>query len=344
MTTPERRREARSASLIFHAALVRFGIDTVDDTLDSWQEVTPTPNQVQSTAVRWLQRIIDVVLGRRSRARDMAFAYYRYHRALHTGYTLPPLGDEPEGLAAPLSALRDDFFSQVEDLSPGLLDEDGTLNDSDGVEVTGPPSTDEESVLLEEVEGLDDERADLDERAEQEAEVGLFAPVLGLQRKLRELDDEQPAAEVDAEREEAFDQAGAQAAAAAERVALSAARDDLMAATRRDPRVIGYARVSGTGSPCGWCAMLISRGAVYRSAASATAASSKAANRSEGETFHPNCKCFGEPVYSQEQYDEDDRFDLNRELQALWPQVTKRLKGKAALNAWRTYIRNRNKA
>jgi hypothetical protein len=105
---------------------------------------------------------------------------------------------------------------------------------------------------------------------------------------------------------------------------------------QRDKRAIGYIRLSRTGTPCGWCAMLISRGPVYRSQNSAEYA--------DGDKYHDNCHCYAEPVFSREQYNGSSTYELNRRYEELWPKVTRGLSGKAAVSAWRRFIRQEQKA
>jgi hypothetical protein len=112
---------------------------------------------------------------------------------------------------------------------------------------------------------------------------------------------------------------------------MDGARGQVWSLAQRDPRVIGYVRLSRSGTPCGWCAMLISRGPVYKS--------QRTAEYADGDKYHDNCHCYAEPVYGREQYGDSALYALNRRYEQLWPQVTKGLRGKAALSAWRRFIR-----
>jgi len=350
MATAEELRRAREASLIFQAALVAYGIDTVADSYELWDDVQPVPRAVQSSGVRWFQRIMDATLFRHRRARSVALAYYRYHRALLTGSTIQPDPFAPTGADESrgnptLANLRDEFYDSIEGLVPDLLNEDRELVNQDTGEVTTEaPADNDQPIQVDALPEFDDILQDLEGRAESEAEGELLnTGLLNLEALIREVDDSLPAAEVDEIRESAHAQAGARQSAAAERVALSGARDLVTEVAKVDPKVIGYVRVSSTGTPCGWCAMLISRGAVYRSSESAGRSRTKLqAERDEGDTFHPNCKCYVEPIYAPEQYDSDDRFDLNRQLLEDWKRVTKNVSGKKVLPAWRRFIRARN--
>ena len=68
---------------------------------------------------------------------------------------------------------------------------------------------------------------------------------------------------------------------------MNASRDTIMGNTDHDPQSVGWMRV---GRPeCGWCAMLISRGAVYRTRSTADFAA------------HDNCKCSCCPAWDRDQ-------------------------------------------
>lgn len=82
--------------------------------------------------------------------------------------------------------------------------------------------------------------------------------------------------------------------------------------------------------------MLISRGAVYRS--------EKSALYAEGDLYHDNCHCYAQPIFTREQYKNSQSYELNRRYSELWPKVTKGLTGKAAVSAWRRFIRQEQKA
>ena len=85
----------------------------------------------------------------------------------------------------------------------------------------------------------------------------------------------------------AVDIARADSAGEAMRHALAGGRDRITAAVRSDPAIIGVQRVT-SASPCHFCAMLASRGPVYRSEATAA--------------FRPHsrCGCQPEPVYTRD--------------------------------------------
>lgn len=89
--------------------------------------------------------------------------------------------------------------------------------------------------------------------------------------------------------EEAMTTATVRTLGAGKRLALQGGRDVIMDAVQRDPAVKGVARVTD-GDPCYFCAMLASRGAIYRSEETAAF------------DAHDDCGCEPEPVYSRSDY------------------------------------------
>lgn len=353
MTTPARQAEADRAAVAFQAALTQIGAGTVAEALALWEDV-PAASRA-STAASWLRRAITLVMGRRRQSRDLARAYYRLARALRTGTTVAdPYHPEPTYIT--LDVLRDEFNALTggaERPQEGRTDSAPTEEtDSASSAATGQAGEADEAVLdeaalaeeeeldrilVEEIEGLREAEERIEREAEEELRTVLEA--LGpnnLQKKLDKIDGARSADEVDELREEAHREAGARQAAAAERVAMNGGRSTVWNHIQRDRRAIGYIRLSRTGTPCGWCAMLISRGPVYRSANSAEYA--------DGDRYHDNCHCYAEPVFSREQYNSSSAYELNRRYEELWPKVTSGLSGKAAVSAWRRFIRQEQKA
>ena len=329
MTTKARQAEADQASIAFHVALTRIGFGTIEEALALWTDVNPA--KIAPTSGRWLDRAVTLVLSRRRWSRDLAFAYYRLARALRTGATIkdPYLPNEPRPT---LTSLRENFASAVDDVSrvSGTAPNQ-PLDSIAGGPTLSPSDSENDRLLIEELKQLREEEVRLEKAAEEETRIALEA--LGpanLESKLTDTSPTLSASEMDAIREAAHQEAGARQAAAAERLVLDGGRGALWTYANQDQRVLGYARVSATGTPCGWCAMLISRGAVYRSKASAT--------YSDGDKYHDNCHCFAEPIFTAQQY-ESEKFALNRKYQAEWPAVTKGFGGKDAVSLWRKYIR-----
>ncbi len=319
MSTASRAKEAEQATIAYQIALTKIGAAVIAEALNLWNRDMPI-NGAKYAAGAWMTKVTVLIQRRRDQARQLARAYYRLERALRTGYTVTS-GPRDKATSIGLNDLRTEF------------------RDLAGPEAPSPVAVDNPEVPVERLPEMD-----LDvKRQERDAvqEIRTVASALGpanLERKLDELDTEKPAAEVDEARQQAHEEAGARQAAAAERIALNGARSELWSATSRDKRAIGYIRLSRTGTPCGWCAMLISRGPVYKSKRTA-----ETAVYGDGDLYHDNCHCYAVPVYSRTEYQTSDLYALNREYQELWPEVTKGLGGAAALSAWRRYIRSTQK-
>ncbi|WP_367135802.1 hypothetical protein [Saccharothrix sp. HUAS TT1] len=328
--------------------MTQLGVATIQDALKLWASVPPARTTALSAA--WLARAVRQVLTRRRQSRDLAMAYYRLARALHTGTTIAdPRRPNPPYVT--LSMLRAEFAELASPEAPqeGVVEPAGTTSrptperpaesepgpesrPSDTPAETPAEPPEDDRIPVETIDGLDRELERLEREAEAEARLVLEALGLdNLDSKLNEIDEELPASEVDVLRAEAHRKAGARQAAAAERVAMNGARSTTWSTGQRDRRVLGYVRLSRTGTPCGWCAMLISRGAVYRSEKSATYA--------DGDKYHDGCHCYAELIYSDEQFDNSALTELNRKYAVEWPRVTRGLSGKAAVSAWRRFIR-----
>ena len=327
MTTKAKLAEADRASIAFHIALTRIGFGTIEEAMALWTDVNPA--KVAPTSGRWLNRAVTLVMSRRQWSRDLAFSYYRLVRALQTGATIKD-PYHPDETHPTLTSLRREFATAVDEVAR-VSGPTSTQGSAKAPQVAVPDENDR--LLVEELKQLREEDLRLEKAAEEEARIDLEA--LGpasLESRLKDLDPNASAKEMDAAREAAHQEAGARQAAAAERMALNGGRGALWSYSQQDSRVLGYVRISRTGTPCGWCAMLISRGVIfYKSEASATFTS-------DGDLYHDNCHCYAEPVFTMQQY-ASEKFALNRKYSAEWPTVTKGLSGKAALSAWRKYIR-----
>lgn len=104
--------------------------------------------------------------------------------------------------------------------------------------------------------------------------------------------------------------------AAGKRIMLDGGRQMLVEASRQDPNVQGWARLSD-GSPCGFCAMLVSRGPVYGQGTVSFRA-------------HDGCGCGVRLVYRQ---DKDNGWSPQAgDLEALWERFPNAAEFRAALS------------
>ncbi|WP_353707287.1 hypothetical protein ABRQ22_14950 [Cellulosimicrobium sp. ES-005] len=344
--------EAEQASVAFQAALTRIGVATIAEALSLWQRVNPA--KAAATANAWLDDAVEMILSRRGQSRELAIAYYRLVRALRTGRTVPSPYD-PKPTSVTIGQLRAEFAELVDSTRPReritvapprtSREEPRRPLQVDPEDAPYEPARSgaDEDVPIETLDGSADlarEVAEMEREWERELalvedEIRIDLEALGpasLQQAVDQLDGEAPADEVDTKRDKAHGQAGARQAAAAERIVMDGGRGELYARARRDRRAVGFIRLSRSGTPCGWCAMLISRGPVYFSRASAE-------HSADGDKYHDNCHCYAEPVWSVRDYRDSERYALNRQYEKEWPEVTKGLSGKAAVSAWRRHIR-----
>lgn len=126
----------------------------------------------------------------------------------------------------------------------------------------------------------------------------------------------------------------AYAAGVAQQATVGGARTMVEASGSADKGLRGWVRVSGSGRPCAFCAMLLSRGAVYKSKQTATTAKKPRADGTTG--YHPNCKCYSLPVFANTDL-KSSKFALNRELHDVWHGEFsgKGLKGR---EGWRSFF------
>lgn len=335
--------------------MVQLGAMAAAEVLEEWQSVIPTSTRIEATGASFFEAALGLVRLRRHQVQAIVIPFMRLYRALATGSTFQPIFDaEPETIQ--LSKLRADFVDAVTRYAPEAL-ESGVVHDhhpNDGLDqetvVSNPDDSpfepydieryrDElDDILTEEIERLE-EILDAEERraeAEAEAVINNLGPEL-LKERLAKLEDEETtsARVVDDLQEEEHGKVGIAVSAHAERMVQNGGRFALTEVGKADPRVIGFVRVhfpEKDPQPCGFCALLISKGLKYAPYTSEYAARLEG---SQFDEFHPRCHCEAIPVYSQEEYDNDSRFDINRELWQLYKDEFQ------DMTQWRRLMRSR---
>jgi len=96
----------------------------------------------------------------------------------------------------------------------------------------------------------------------------------------------------------------------ATRNALDGGRDTIFRSVAADRRAVGYARLTGA-TPCAFCAILASRGPVYKTERSA-------AVRADGRKYHDHCQCQPVAVYDRDDWPGADR---SQEFREMWDQM-----------------------
>lgn len=115
------------------------------------------------------------------------------------------------------------------------------------------------------------------------------------------------------------------ASGAVGRLALDGGRSTLLRSVAGDGRAQGWSRVTD-GKPCAFCAMVASRGPVYRSESNASFRS------------HDHCGCSVQPMYDPDQ----GWPGRAREFKTLWTESTKDLqRGEEPLQAFRRALQAR---
>ena len=332
MTTPEREREAHALAAIYLYAANALSVDAATDAQRLGLQMTT--RNAATTGPRFLSTVVASTMGSRSLGLSLAVAFLRLFRALMTGFTFNPPGEQAPA-RVDVRQLRSRFYD---------LANEATRRSNRAILGTPPPtpipSTVREGI---QVEALDQETereiAELDELHERQMTdlYQTLGPNL-LEKKAQDLDTTLPADEVDERRDAEERTVRSRLASAGGWAARTGGRGILKLLGEKDSRQLGFARVSQTGTPCGFCAMLISRGPVYKSERSATLANG-AARYEDQNKYHLNCRCEAVPVYTDAQFNDHPIFDLNRRYMELWPEVTRGTSGKQALAVWRKYIR-----
>lgn len=118
----------------------------------------------------------------------------------------------------------------------------------------------------------------------------------------------------------------------ADKLVLDVGRDTITDSVADDPKATGFAR-SGRPNCCAFCAMLISRGAVYKSARSATIAEF---GPRAGKSYHDHCHCKVSPFWDPAHVPTAQETELG----ALWRDevAAKGYQGPDALNAFRRVL------
>lgn len=341
--------EARRLTEQHRLGQARIAAEAARATLEGWRQVSPT--NLEETAGTWLAATVRAQRGFRGRSRRLSAVYNRLLRAIRIGRALPPLPGEPPidvSTGYSMGRMREEFASASGQPQPPAADDAVTVEVDDDF---AWPEPDEEA---------DDRRAtvSLAVTGPVRAERGLvqMQDVQTTEGGRGRLDDPSFLAELNG----LMQNAGALAAGAADRDAQMGGRDLLEAVSRADRAVIGWARVTAP-NPCAFCALLASRGAVYRSEWTATfrgaLGRTGSVDRPAGweswtpeqlarweagrgiQRFHDNCHCTIVPIYSREDW-------LPEESQAfreLYEEATRGLGGAEARRAFAAAIEARRR-
>jgi hypothetical protein len=132
---------------------------------------------------------------------------------------------------------------------------------------------------------------------------------------------------------EAIDAAAVRMAGSMQYLTLEGGRQAMQKAIEEDERATGWSRVTDE-DPCAWCAMLASRGPVYKSAVTA------GDPRQGGNRYHDHCGCTAWPAFTL-----DEPFvGLAEDLYQQWREHTRGHGGRDAVNAFRRWWETEGRA
>lgn len=141
--------------------------------------------------------------------------------------------------------------------------------------------------------------------------------------------------------EQARESALTQSMQAASRLVLDGARSVVERTVTADSAALGWMRVTD-GDPCAFCAMLASRGAVYKSRESAGAVDARTVYGGDAKgftsTWHNGCGCQIVPVFSRSVV----LPEANRKAADLWKRSTSGLSTSEAMRAFRRAVEGRS--
>lgn len=114
-----------------------------------------------------------------------------------------------------------------------------------------------------------------------------------------------------------------------ERHAMQAGRDAIFDAVRSDPQALGYARVPSGTETCGFCLMLASRGAVYKTKQSAMF------KEGTNDPYHNNCDCAIVPVFDRDDW---PGRDVTEDAKRVYEEAQEKFPDDPPLKALRKYL------
>jgi hypothetical protein len=133
--------------------------------------------------------------------------------------------------------------------------------------------------------------------------------------------------------QQAMDAAAVRMVGSTQYLALEGGRSVMKQSVDADEMATGWSRVTDN-DPCAWCAMLASRGPVYKSARTA------GDPRQGGNAYHDHCGCQAWPAFTL-----NEPFVGHAEkLYDDWLRVTRGTGGRNAVNTWRRWWESEGRA
>jgi hypothetical protein len=348
---------------LHQAAQARLGFAAAFLSLAEWQAAV-APLSPAATAASWLTSSLKVIVAIRILSRRLAVQHYQLIRALETGRTLGvPEGSPASTTTTTLGSLRSNFRSTALDIaslpSPLTRSDDPDIRWFEERLAAVPQDALPGAIHLDdiEVDPLIQEYLDVEgdgdattipiDRYSWPEDMSLdqvdtaYRDLLRKQATdagsrvsdLRKSADLSPD-EVLTQIETVHGSTGSIGSGTVDAAGIASGRDAILGAIRNDRLVLAVAR--GTGpDPCAFCALLASRGFVYKSEATAGVGDSEAIVK-----YHIHCHCY--PIFRFVRASELP--PLNAYFQEKWPEVTEGYRGHDAVKAWRRWIYAQRKA
>jgi hypothetical protein len=345
---------------LHQAAQARLGLAAAYLSLAEWETVSSL--DAAATAAEWLTKSLRAIAAIRKMSRQLAISYYQLARALETGRTL----GVPEGSTGDvtLGSLRKNFRDNALDVAslpstrtrsddPDIRWFEETLRAQDAKGLENARSVRIADVPVDpliqnlmDVEGHDDTRPikvdkfDWPEAMSLDEVEHAYRVVLRKQavdhstsavKTIRANEDLTPDKAI-TQIEEAHASAGSLGSGMVDALGMEGGREVINTAIRRD-RLVKLVARGTSADPCAFCAMLASRGFVYKSEKTAYVGD-------DVEKVHINCHCFPIVRFTRE----SKLPEMNAYFQEKWYEVTRGLSGSDATRAWRRWIYAQRKA
>ncbi|HEX9225072.1 MAG TPA: hypothetical protein VF885_00270 [Arthrobacter sp.] len=354
--------EVLAAERLHQAAQARLGFAAAFLSLAEWQAVAPL--NPAATAASWLTFSLKAIVAIRIMSRRLAVEHYQLIRALETGRTLGvPEGSPSTTTSTTLGSLRSNFRRTALDIaslpSPLTRSDDPDIRWFEEQLAAVPQDALPGALHLDDIEVDPLIQAYLDVEGGGDAtEIPIDKYTWPKDMSLEQVDDayrtllRQQAADTgnkvkdlrksaDLSPDEVLTQietthasAGSIGSGTVDAAGIASGRDAILGAIRNDRLILAVAR--GTGpDPCAFCAMLASRGFVYKSEATAGVGDSEGIVK-----YHIHCHCY--PIFRFVRASELPA--LNRYFQEKWTDVTDGYSGHDAVKAWRRWIYAQRKA
>ena len=356
---------ARTLADVYRLAQERIALQAALLTLSEWRHVAPGALEQGP----WLVRLARKIVGLQNRSQRLSRRYYNAARAIQGGQALPnPHGNDYPALV-PLTRLLDDFRDVVDEVNSDSTKretrsqrrsrrEDDTQRQdriesrSDEVSDTLDRALDrleqdhkdtlDVSVEWDRTQEWQDARRDADQ-VERDFREAMQREIRELRDKLRQIEQEdelrgeqerRSLAEQRKLMEKVQREAAYKAANKAASQATNPGQETLNDQIDADGLVTRYQRITGS-SPCALCALMASRGPVYKTEKAAAAKP------------HDNCGCTAIPIFSDKPaFSPRDEFFNERNYATAQKQADKTRKrapnkngtSNDGLNNWRRWL------